>query len=150
MHLHTTLVNIALRSLWLLALCATLSACGTYGGEQLFVVGPEHVHPDEALGAKFGVKGSVGYDRIWDAAVTAMSKDMTIIESHKPTGTIKSRIGAAPSGKIVGFWITPTTPQASQYTIDTMSIKPIGFNSRNGRGWEPAVVDHFFDTLGTK
>lgn len=151
MHTRTNIMTIVTGGLLLVALSVSLSACNyRYAGEKVFAVDPEDVHPDDALGRKFSVKGSVGYDRIWNAAMTAMSKDMTIIESHKPTGTIKSRIGTAPSGKIVGLWITPNTPQASTYTIDTMSIKPIGFNSREGRGWEPTVVDNFMAILESK
>jgi hypothetical protein len=75
---------------------------------------------------------------------------MSVMESHKPSGVIKSRVGAAPSGKVVGFWITPTTANASQYTVHTLSVRPIGFTSINGKAWEPKVVDDFLAALGAK
>ena len=146
----TNVTNVVARGVLLIALSVSLNACGTYGGEKVFVVDAEDIQRGSAMGASFTVRGSVGYDRIWNAAMAAMSKDMTVIEGHKPTGTIKSRIGAAPSGKIVGFWITPTAPSANEYRIETSSVKPIGFNSTNGRGWDPIVVDNFNAALDSK
>jgi hypothetical protein len=131
-------------------LMTALSGCGTYGGEQVFVVGPEHVKPGDARGARFTIKGKFSYDQVWKAAMTAMGNGMTIIESHKPSGVIKSRVGVAPGGKVVGFFISPTTPNAERYQIDTMSIKPIGFMSTNGRGWDPVVVENFNAALAAK
>jgi hypothetical protein len=128
----------------------SLSACGTLWGEPVFVVDAHHVQPGMAEGATFKVKGNHGYDKVWNAAMVAMSHGMTVIESHKPTGTIKSRVGSAPSGKVVGFYITPTAPKAIEYRIETNSIQPIGFNSVNGRGWEPSVVEAFNAALNAK
>jgi hypothetical protein len=133
-----------------LVLAASLCGCGTYGGEQLFVVGPEHLRPDDPLRASFAVKSGFNYDQVWKAALSAMGNGMNVIESHKPSGVIKSRMGAAPSGKVIGFWITPTTPTAGQYSIHTISIKPIGLTSTNGRSWDPKVVDDFNAALSAK
>ena len=136
---------------WLLpALTAALCGCGTYGGQQLFVVGPEHVKAGDPQGASFGVKGKVSYDQVWKAAQSAMSQGMTIIESHKPSGVIKARVGSAPTGKVVGFFISPTTPHADRYLVDTVSVKPIGLNSTKGKGWDPEVIDNFNAALGAK
>jgi hypothetical protein len=131
-------------------LAASLGGCGTWGGEQLFVVGPEHLKKDNPLSASFGVKGGFTYDQVWKAAMTAMSNGMTVMESHKPSGEIKSRIGAAPSGKVVGFWITPTTPSAASYTIQTLSVRPIGVATTGGTGWEPKVVEDFNAALNQR
>ncbi len=131
-------------------LMLSLSACGTMGGEPVFVVDAHNVQPGMFEGTSFKVKGSHGYDKVWNAAIVAMSKDMTVIESHKPSGVIKSRVGSAPSGKIVGFYITPTAPKAIEYRIETNSIRPIGINSVNGRGWEPSVVEAFNAALNAK
>lgn len=136
---------------WLLPLfAAALCGCGSYRGQQIFVVGPEHVKAGDPLGASFVVKGKVSYDQVWQAALSAMSRGMTVIESHKPSGVIKSRVGNAPSGKIVGLFISPTSPQADRYQVDTVSVRPIGLNSLNGKGWDPEVIDNFNAALGAK
>jgi hypothetical protein len=127
-----------------------LGACGTWGGEQIFAVGPEHLRKDNPLSASFGVKAGFTYDQVWKAAMAAMSNGMTVMESHKPSGEIKSRIGAAPSGKVVGFWITPTTPTAASYTIQTLSVRPIGITTTGGTGWEPKVVEDFNAALNQR
>jgi hypothetical protein len=76
--------------------------------------------------------------------MTAMSKDMTVLESHKPSGTIKSRQGA---GKVVGFWITPTLPNAPEYRIETSMRKAIGINSLDDGDWDRGVVDNFMAAM---
>lgn len=131
-------------------LALALSACGSIRGEQAFVVGPEHMQPGRPEGVTLAVSGNHSYDKVWAAGLAAMSKGMTVIESHKPSGVIKSRVGAAPSGKIVGFFITPTTPRAIEYRIETSSVKPVGLNSLSGRGWETSVVEDFKAALGER
>jgi hypothetical protein len=133
-----------------LALALALAGCGTWGGEQMFAVGPSDLRQGNALAAAFSTKGSYTYDQVWKAAMSAMSNGMTVMESHKPSGVIKSRIGAAPSGKVVGFWITPTVPNAPSYRIETLSVRPIGINSVGGTAWEPKVVEDFNAALGAK
>jgi hypothetical protein len=128
----------------------SLWGCGSWRGEQIFVVGPEQLKKDNPLSASFGVKGNYTYEQVWKAAMTAMSNGMTVMESHKPSGEIKSRIGAAPSGKVVGFWITPTTPTAATYTIQTLSVRPIGLTTTGGTGWEPKVVEDFNAALNAR
>lgn len=143
--------RLARRRQWLLcSLALTLAGCGTYGGEKLFAVDAQDIRPGHPQAVAFTVKGEFGYDQIWKAAMTAMSDGMTVIESHKASGVIKSRIGAAPSGTIVGFFITPTAPHAAQYRVETISIRPIGFQSLNGRGWEPKVVERFDTALSVR
>ena len=82
--------------------------------------------------------------------MTAMGTGMTIVESHKPSGTIKSRVGAAPTGKVVAFFITPTTPNAPEYTMELVSKKPQGLGQPERRNWEPSVVEDFKAALGSR
>lgn len=135
---------------WAVATSVALSGCGTVGGEPAFVVNAHDLKRGDPNGVSFTVNGRPGYDKIWSAAVSAMSNGMTIIESHKPTGVIKSRVGTAPSGKIVGMFITPTAPRAIEYQVETSSVRPLGWNSLNGRGWEPTVVENFKEALNAK
>ncbi len=136
----------AWRWVLLTALAMGAAAC-THQGKKLWAVDASDVDRGDAKGVLFKVKGDVGYDRVWAAAMTAMSKDMTVLESHKPSGAIKSRQGA---GKVVGFWITPTLPQAPEYRIETNLRKAIGFNTLEDGGWDRAVVDNFLAALHAK
>ena len=117
-----------------------MSGCGgRVAGEPVFSASAGDVKPGEPLGTTFTVSGNLTYDKVWDAAMAAMSTNMTVIEQHKPTGVIKSKGGE----KIVGLFITPTAPKAIEYRIETSSVRPLGLNSTNGRGWEPVVVRDF-------
>lgn len=84
------------------------------------------------------------YDQIWRAAESAMGNGMHVIESHKPSGTIKSRMSAASTGKVVGFFIRPTTPTATTYQIEIVSKKPVSLTSLpEPTSWEPSVLADF-------
>jgi hypothetical protein len=143
----THIAGLCVKYMLLAAFAVALHGCAAQlNGEKLFVVDPGDVRQGDPLAASFAVKKGLGYDRVWSAAMTAMGKDMTIIESHKPSGTIKSRMG----NKIVGFWITPTSPTAAVYTIETLRVQPLGFNgvgAKDAKGWEPAVIDRFNSAL---
>jgi hypothetical protein len=146
MIIFPNMTNIASRVMLMTAVVIGASAC-TYQGKKLWAVDATDVDRGDVRGASFKVRGDGGYDRVWAAAMAAMSKDMTILESHKPSGSIKSRQGA---GKVVGFWITPTLPNAPEYRIETSMRKAIGVNSLNDGGWDSAVVDNFMAALGAK
>ncbi len=47
------------------------------------------------------------YEQIWQAATVAMSTDMNIVESHKPSGIIKSKVVNGTAGK--GGWVLYST-----------------------------------------
>lgn len=129
-----------MKQLCAIVVILALSGCsGKMRGEPVFGVSAGDVKPGEPLGTTFTVSGTLTYDKVWDAAMVAMSHDMTVIESHKPTGVIKSKGGE----KIVGLFITPTAPKAMEYRIETSSVRPLGLNSTNGRGWDPVVVRDF-------
>ncbi len=92
-------------------------------------------------GASFAVTGR-SYDQVWRAATVAMSTDMTIVESHRPSGVIKSRVVNGTPGKVVGFFIQPTDEQAARYTITIVNRKPLQTDSVD-RDWEPSVWEDF-------
>lgn len=103
----------------------------------------DDLQPGQGRGKSFEVAGK-RYDQIWRAALGAMAQDMSIVEQHKPSGVIKSRVD---TGKVVGLFIAPTTPQAPRYTITIMSRKPM--ESRYiDRDWEPTVAEDFLRRLG--
>ena len=121
-----------------------LSACS------VLTVSEHDLQAGSADGITFFTKGRPTYDQVWAAANKAMSNGMRIVDSHKPSGTIKSRVGADHTGKVVAFFITPTTPRAQEYKIRLVSKKPMGFGLPDYRDWEPSVVKDFEAALNAK
>lgn len=121
-----------------LALGLLLAAC----------VSTDNLQLSNAKGVNFTVSGK-NYEQIWRAASVAMSNDMVIVESHKPSGVIKSRVVKGTAGKVVGFFIQPTSENAPSYTITTMSQKPLQTEFVD-RDWEPSVVADFKQALGLR
>ncbi len=114
-----------------LLLSLYLSACVSTDSLQL----------SNGKGKSFSVSGK-SYEQIWRAATVAMSTDMKIVESHKPSGVIKSQVVNGTAGKVVGFFIQPTDESASQYTITIVSKKPLQTEFVD-RDWEPSVWEDF-------
>lgn len=92
-------------------------------------------------GKNFTVSGK-SYEQIWRAANVAMSNDMKIVDSHKPSGVIKSRVVNGTLGKVVGFFIQPTDANAPSYTITIVSQKPLQTDFVD-LDWEPSVWEDF-------
>lgn len=103
--------------------------------------GTDDLQLSNGKGKSFSVSGA-RYEQVWHAATHAMSQDMTIVESHKPSGVIKSRVVRGTVGKVVGFFIQPTVEAAPQYTITVVSKKPFQTEFVD-RDWEPSVVEDF-------
>lgn len=121
-----------------------LSACA------VMTVNEHELQPGSADAVSFNTKGRVTYDKVWAAATKAMSTGMKIVYSHKASGTIKSRVGADHTGKVVAFFITPTTEHAPEYRIELVSKKPMGLGQPERRNWEPSVVEDFQNALYQK
>jgi hypothetical protein len=111
-------------------------------------ISTDNLQLSNAKGVNFTVSGK-SYEQIWQAATVAMSNDMVIVESHKPSGVIKSRVVKGTAGKVVGFFIQPTSDNAPSYTITTMSQKPLQTEFVD-RDWEPSVVADFKQALGLR
>ena len=131
-----------MKSVFVVLLVAALSGCS------VMTVSVDELQPGSADGVSFQTTGRPTYVQVWSAALKAMGTGMTVVESHKPSGTIKSRVGSAPTGKVVAFFITPTTPTAPTYRIETVSKKPMGLGQPERRNWEPSVVEDFKAALG--
>lgn len=91
-------------------------------------------------GSTFDVVGK-NYDEIWRASVRGMSSNLTIVESDKATGTIKSeaRVGMATWGEVVGLFIRPVNANADRYTVEVQSLKRSRLQI-TGQDHEPAVI----------
>lgn len=120
-------VKISLRIL----LSVLLAACASTDDLQL----------SHGKGKSFIVSGR-SYEQIWRAATVAMSTDMKIVDSHKPSGVIKSKVVNGTHGKVVGFFIQPADEQAPNYTITIVSKKPFQTEFVD-RDWEPSVWEDF-------
>jgi hypothetical protein len=108
-------------------------------------VSTENLQLSNGKGASFIVTGK-SYEQIWRAATQAMSTDMRIVESHQPTGVIKSKVVNGTKGKVVGFFVQPTDDNAARYTITIVSQKPLQTDLVD-RDWEPSVWADFKQAL---
>lgn len=133
-----------MKAILAIILSLIFSACG------VLTVNEHELQPGSADSVTFSTTGRPTYDQVWTAATKAMSTGMKIIYSHKPSGTIKSRVGADYTGKVVAFFITPTTEHAPQYKIELVSKKPMGFGQPERHNWEPSVLENFKAALRTK
>jgi len=98
-------------------------------------------------GANYVVTGK-SYEQIWQAATVAMKTDMDIVESHKPSGVIKSKVVNGTRGKVVGFFIQPTQESAPRYTINIVSRWPL--QAPNESDGEPSVWEDFKQKLNSR
>jgi hypothetical protein len=91
-------------------------------------------------GTKVEVRGKT-YDEVWRASVRAMSNNLTIVDSNKPSGTIRSeaRAGIATWGEVVGLFIRPATAGAPTYTVEVSSMKRL-VGQFTGQDWSPGVI----------
>lgn len=114
-----------------------LSACATVGD----------VTPGSG-GSTFEVHGK-SYDEVWKASVRAMSNGLTIVESDRTSGAIKSeaRAGMATWGEVVGLFIRPTTAGAATYTVEVVSKKRMQ-TQISGQNWAPSVIANIKAELG--
>lgn len=103
-------------------------------------VSTDNLQSNGDFGDHYVVTGKT-FTQIWQAATVAMSTDMNIVESHKPSGVIKSKVVNGTAGKVVGFFIQPTDENAPSYKINIVSKKP--FQSRYDREGEPSVWEDF-------
>lgn len=98
-------------------------------------------------GSSYVVTGK-SYEQIWQAAKVAMKTDMEIVESHKPSGAIKSKVVNGTRGKVVGFFIQPAHESATRYTINIVSRWPL--QAPNDSDGEPSVWEDFRQALNSR
>lgn len=121
-----TILTKTLALLW----CLLLTACVSTDSLQL----------SNGKGSNYAVTGK-SYEQIWKAATVAMRTDMEIVESHKPSGVIKSKVVNGTRGKVVGFFIQPAHESAPRYTINIVSRWPL--QAPNESDGEPSVWEDF-------
>jgi hypothetical protein len=118
-----------MKNLIVVLLLGLSSGCATIGSLQ-----------PGAGGSTFEVTGK-SYDDVWKASVRGMSSNLTIVESDKTSGTIKSeaRVGMATWGEVVGLFIRPAAANADRYTVEVQSLKRSRLQI-TGQDHEPAVI----------
>jgi hypothetical protein len=127
-----------IKSLPIVSVALMLVACGSTDNIQLSNGG----------GKTYTVTGYT-YEQIWNAGQHAMSTDMKIVENHRPSGVIKSRVTNGTPGKVVGFFVQPTDQSAPKYNITIISKKPLQTDFVD-RDWEPSVWEDFKKSLSAK
>ena len=74
---------------------------------------------------------------------------LTIVESDKASGTIKSeaRAGMTTSGEVLGLYARPTTAGAETYTVEVESKKRSELQIA-GQNYQPSVLANIKTELG--
>lgn len=107
-------------------------------------VSTDSLQSSNQKGVSYIVTGK-SYEQIWQAATIAMQTDMNIVQSHKPSGVIKSKVVNGTPGKVVGFFIQPAHASAPRYTINIVSRWPL--QPPNESDGEPSVWQDFRQAL---
>lgn len=122
-----------------------LLALSALCGCALTTVNEESVKQGMPEAKVFELPGSsYSYDRVWKAAMSAMGNGKVVIYSHKPSSAIRSRMSNMPTGKVIGFFIRPTSPTARSYQIEIVSKEPVSlFQLPETTSGEPSVLRDF-------
>jgi hypothetical protein len=101
-----------------------------------------------AGGATFLVQNK-SYDEIWRAAILAVGKQLTIVESDKSSRTIKAEraIGVATWGEVVGVFITPDSTDSHTFEVEVESLKRDQVQV-TGQDWTMTIVEGIKAELG--
>jgi hypothetical protein len=101
-----------------------------------------------AGGSTFEIRGKT-YDQIWKAVVTTASRNLTIVESNKETGTLRAEKGAGLTtwGEVVGVFVRPTRNGAPVYTVEVQSLKRSKLQI-TGQDWTSTMISGIKAELG--
>jgi hypothetical protein len=99
----------------------------------------ESIQPG-AGGSTFEVRGKT-YDQVWKAAVVAVSRSLTIVDSDKASGRIRAEKGAgmATWGEVAGVFIRPAAQDAAAYTVEVQSLKRYTIQI-TGQDWRATII----------
>lgn len=131
----------AIRTVLLVSSVLAVASCA------VFTVHPSELQRGDPSAMAFVTSGGPSYDEVWAAALHAMRQNMTLIEQDRATGTVRSRVGPAHTGKVVALFIAPTSPHAAQYKIEIISKQPMGFGQPVLQTHEPKIVDDLSSAL---
>jgi hypothetical protein len=99
-------------------------------------------------GSTFEVRNR-SFDQIWKAALTVVTRSLTIVEESRESGTIKaeSRAGLATWGEVVAVFIRPPRRGERLYSVEVVSQKRSQVQV-TGQNWEPGIVAGIKAELG--
>ena len=117
--------------LFILLITLVIFGCATIGS----------LAPGSEKGHKFTI-GDKTYDEIWKAAIKAVTKNLTIVESDKGLGIIKAEKGASlfTWGEVAGVFITPPNVKSSRYQVEVVSEKR-SKGQITGQDWTLNIVE---------
>lgn len=97
--------------------------------------------PGTEKGYKFTIEDKT-YDEIWKAAIKAVTRSLTIVESNKELGIIKAEKGASlfTWGEVAGVFITPPNLKSSRYQVEVVSEKR-SKGQITGQDWTLNIVE---------
>lgn len=81
------------------------------------------------------------YDLIWQAAVTALSRQLVIVQMDKQTGTLKAErpAGLATWGEVVGVFIRRPSGGSGPHVVEVQSAKRMR-TQITGQDWTLTVI----------
>ncbi len=89
------------------------------------------------------------YDSIWQAAILVASRQLTIVEADKSTGTVKAEkgVGVATWGEVVGIFISPDETDQHAFVVEVESLKRSS-GQVTGQDWTLTIVEGIKAELG--
>jgi hypothetical protein len=99
-------------------------------------------------GTKFLVQNQ-SYDKVWQASILVVSRQLTIVETDKSTGTIKAEKGAGMTtwGEVVGVFISPDETARNTFVVEVESLKRDS-GQITGQDWTLTIVEGIKAELG--
>jgi hypothetical protein len=84
--------------------------------------------PQTPAGNSFVIEDH-SYDEVWNAAITAVSRNLTVTSRSKLRGEIHAewRVSTTKWGELVALSITPSDPRATRFTVTVDSRKQAEF-----------------------
>ncbi len=98
-------------------------------------------------GTKFDAPNK-SFDEVWKAAITVVTRSLTIVESNKESGVIKAEkgVGVASWGEVVGVFITRSS-EGKGFRVEVLSKKRSQLQV-TGQDWEQTIVEGMKAELG--
>jgi hypothetical protein len=129
-------ISLSLRTLSILCLMFLCASCSTVNDLQ------------RGGGTKFLVQNR-SYDKIWQASILVVSRQLTIVETDKSTGTIKAEKGAGVTtwGEVVGVFISPDETDRHAFVVEVESLKRDSAQI-TGQDWTLTIIEGIKAELG--